>query len=510
MPASALQLSAQQNEADAAWRQGNYDSARQGYEHVLRDDPAAVLANLRLGILLSWDGHIDSALVLIARARSTHSRDTEMALIHARVRSWDKQYEAALGIYDSVLARQPGFRDALIGRAQTLAWAGKLKQADSLYGKVIEKNPADRDARLGQAQISAWSGDVRTAVQRYRALLDDTPRDTDALVGLGYVYYWEGKVGSARRQARTALGIDSTHRGARELRRTTEEALRPAVEPTAAWSNDSDRNTSFWQTVGAQQPFESGVTVFGAVNGLKTSDPVREGRRVGGEGGLSLAMNDFNFTAAVGARRIVPDVGEARNAATYRSSFRYRPVPVVGLNLGYSRYPFDETAALMERALDMELLDGGVDLRPFRGFSVYASGNGLWLSDGNFRSGVAAGLSQKVKPRLSVGLLGRSLSYERRGIGYFSPDRFSVLEGTAGYDVEPRPWGGSLGVGLGAQQIGEGATAQTEWHLEGRLTRRWGIGNRVELFGLITNSALSSTTGAFRYRSAGVTVRLGL
>jgi hypothetical protein len=39
---------------------------------------------------------------------------------------------------------------------------------------------------------------------------------------------------------------------------------------------------------------------------------------------------------------------------------------------------------------------------------------------------------------------------------------------------------------------------------------RWGAGNRVELFGLITNSAVSSTSGAFRYRSAGLLARLAL
>ena len=31
-----------------------------------------------------------------------------------------------------------------------------------------------------------------------------------------------------------------------------------------------------------------------------------------------------------------------------------------------------------------------------------------------------------------------------------------------------------------------------------------------EVFGLLTNSAVSSTTGAFRYRSAGILLRLGL
>jgi hypothetical protein len=58
--------------------------------------------------------------------------------------------------------------------------------------------------------------------------------------------------------------------------------------------------------------------------------------------------------------------------------------------------------------------------------------------------------------------------------------------------------------------VGKAGTAQTEWHLEGRLGQRWGTGNRIEAFGLVTNSAVSSTTGAFKYGSAGILLRLGL
>jgi hypothetical protein len=67
-----------------------------------------------------------------------------------------------------------------------------------------------------------------------------------------------------------------------------------------------------------------------------------------------------------------------------------------------------------------------------------------------------------------------------------------------------------LSGGLGGQQIGRKGAAQTEWHIESRLARRWGAGNRIEIFGLVTNSAVSSTTGAFRYRSAGIILRLGI
>jgi tetratricopeptide (TPR) repeat protein len=501
---------AQQREADDAWSQGRHAAARRGYEQVLKQNPKSARANLRLGILLSWDGKLDSSLVLIARARAAEPADVEAALTHARVRSWNKQYTAALATYDTVLSRQPDLRDAELGRAQTLSWAGRLQEADSMYRRLIRKNASDREARVGQAQVSAWAGKLEAADQGYRAILAQHPRDIEAITGLAHVQYWRGRVAESRRLLAAALAVDSTHRPARELLRTIQDATRPAVEVTAAWSNDSDRNTSFWQTLGTTIPAGDHVTLTGSVNALETHDPIRDGRRFGAEGGLSLSLGSVTLSGGGGARRIIPELAPSRTSATYRGRVGFRPAAAIGLHVGYSRMPFDEIAALMERALDMEILEGGFDARPFRGLSLYASGSQLWLSDGNSRSGAVAGLSQKVGRRLSLGAFGRRLSYARRGIGYFSPDRFSVLEGTAVYTVETRTWGGSVGGGLGAQQVGEDGTAQTEWHVEGRVGRRWGVGNRVELFGLITNSAVSSTTGAFRYRSAGVNVRLGL
>ena len=506
----ATPLCAQQEEADLEWNQGRYDAARAGYERVLRQDPTAVRANLRMGIMLSWQGKLDSALTFIARARAVDPANTDMRLAQARVLSWNKRYDAALTLYDSILNQQPGFREAELGKARTLSWAGRLHEAEATYRSLVTTSPLDRDASLGQAQVIAWRGDLKGAEQAYRAILAQNPRDVDAMTGLAYVYHWQGRESEAYRQARAALVVDSTHRGARTLRRTIHETIRPSVEGTTAWSNDSDRNTSFWQTLGSSARIGGGVGAFGSVNALKTSDPARHAGRLGGEAGLSLSWGRIKVSGAAGAKRVIPDLAAPRTVATYRGGLGYRPVASLGFNVGYSRSPFDETAGLMERDLDLELLEGGVDVRPFRGLSLYLSGSGLWLNDGNRRSGLLAGLSQKLDRHFSVGLFGRTLSYDRRGVGYFSPDRFSVLETTAGYSVETGTWIGSLGGGLGAQQVGERGATQAEWHLEGRLGRRWGEGNRIELFGLVTNSAVSSTTGAFRYRSAGLTVKVGL
>ena len=506
----ATRLLAQQSEADQAWTQGRYEAARSGYQRVLTQSPRDPRANLRIGVLLSWQGKLDSSLVHLRRAREGSPGDVEIRLIEARVMAWDQQYRAALLRYDSLLTEHPGLREASLGRARTLAWSGHLEDSRSIYGQMIARDSTDFEAMLGQAQVSAWNGDLASAEQEYRRLLSRNPRDVEARVGLGYVYLWQGREAAAGRQAGYALAIDSTHRRGRALRRTAGEATRPSIESSANWSNDSDENTSFWQSLGSAASLGGGVGFFGSVNALETSDPVRDATRVGAEAGLSFRTSRVQLQGAAGARRLTPDTASPRTAATYRLRASYRPVPRLGLNLGYSRAPFDEIAALIERELDLEALEGGADLKPTSRLTVYGGGGALWLSDGNSRTSFSGGLNQKIGRHFLIGLFGRTLSYEQQGVGYFSPDRFSVLEGTAAYSHESRSWAASLSGGLGAQQVGERGAAQSEWHLEGRAGPRWGSGNRIELYGLVTNSAVSSTSGAFRYGAAGLTVRLGL
>jgi tetratricopeptide (TPR) repeat protein len=504
-------IKAQQRDADVAWTQGRHEAARAGYLRVLAENPNDVRANLRIGVLLSWQGKLDSALVFLHRARAGDPKDPEIRLIEARVMAWNRQYPAALARYDSLLAEHPRLREAALGRARTLAWAGQLDQSRTMYRRMIAADSNDRDARLGWAQVSAWKGDLVTAEQGYRKLLAGNSRDVDARIGLGYVYLWQGRGDAAERQAGYALAIDSTQKPARELQRTAREArATSSVESSASWSHDSDGNTSFWQTLGGTAPVTHGVAVFGSANALETSDPVREATRVGAEAGMLVNQGRLQLVGAAGARRLNPESAPVRTTATYRGRVGYRPTDQVGLNVGYSRLPFDEIAGLIERELDMESLEGGIDVRPAAGLTLFAGAGALWLSDANSRSSFSAGINQKIGRKLFVGAFGRTLSYERRVIGYFSPDRFSVLEGVAGYAHEDRRWVASLSGGLGAQQVGERGAAQTEWHLEGRAGPRWGSGNRIELFGLVTNSAVSSTSGAFRYGSTGLTVRLAL
>ncbi len=506
----ATSLPAQQRQGDGAWSQGRFEDARVAYQQALTEDPNAVRANLRLGVMLSWRGRFDSALVLVARARAAEPTDAEMRLIEARILAMAGRHDEAIAGYDSLLLRQPDWRDAALGRARVLSWSSRLGEAVAAYDSIVARNPADEEAMVGGAQASAWRGDLGAAERRYRAVLQRNGGNTEALVGLGYVFHWQGRSEAAARQAQSALAVDSTSRPARELRDVARTATRSSVETSTTWSSDSDDNSTWWQAVAASAPVADGVRALGSASALRAGDPVRDGTRVGGEAGLTVAAGKVHLAGSVGARRLDPEASEARTAGTYRGRVSYRPLPALGLGLGYSRAPFDETALLIERALDQESFEGSADLTLTRWLSASAGGGMTWLSDGNDRSSATVGLTGTLGRRFFLGAVGRTLSYDRRGSGYFSPDRFSLLEAVGGYNLASGMLDGRFSGGLGAQQIGEQGATQSEWHMEARLGRRWGAGNRVEVFGLVTNSAVSSTSGAFRYRSAGMSVRLGL
>jgi tetratricopeptide (TPR) repeat protein len=468
-------VAAQEQEADAAWHQGRMDDARAAYRSILAQDSMAFVANLRLGLLLAWQGKLDSSLALIGRARRADPRDPEARLIQARVLAWQHRYAAALAGYDSVLADQPGLIEAQVGRAQ----------------------------------VRAWRGDLEAAEREYRSVVVAHPRNAEALAGLGFVYHWQGRDGPAERMAREALAADSSSEPARELARAVRGVVRAATELSAGWSHDSDHNTDFWQMLTASAPAGPGLRLLGSAGVLEASDPLRTATRFGAEAGLTWSVGDIRLTGAGGARRLIPETA-ARTVGTYRGRLSWRPVRQFGVSAGYARAPFDEIASLMERDLNLEGLDAGFDLGLARGLRLSASGGGAWLSDGNHRTQAETRATLRVSGGLSIGGHGRTMAYERVGQGYFSPDRFHLLEGLAGYELESGQWSGGLAGGLGVQQIGRGGSDETEWHVDLRAGHRWGIGNRIDLFGGVTNNAASSTTGAFRYGTAGVSVRIGM
>ena len=469
----AAPLAAQVADGNRAWAAGRYDEARAAYERALAADPQSVRSLYRLAVLASWNDQLDSALTLLARARAIEPGDPDVRTAEAQVLAWQGHLAAARVRYDSLLAEDPERRGAALGRARVLAWDGRYAAADSAYALLLFANPSDAEALAGRAQVA----------------------------------HWRGRDGQAADYAGRALAADSMNRDAGALRRELRAASGPRAELNGGWNNDSDHDTNWSESLTLSTGIVPGLRVF-ATGGLQQStDPVRKAHRSLGEGGVEFSAAGVRLMAAAGGRNLVPDGAPSRSEFTFRAGAGVTPAPGASVGVSFVHLPFDETAFLIGSGLDIDVLDASLDLRLARGLTFSAGGGGAWVSDGNRRVSAVAALSRSLGRHFFAGLYGRVLDYRQHGVGYFSPDRFGMGEVRGGYLTSSHGWETRLSGGAGVQQT-SGSSAQAEWHVEGRLARRWSTLNQVELFGGITNSVASSVNGAFRYRTAGLRVIL--
>ena len=506
-----LPLHAQILLGDSAWAAGDFHTARIAYEQTLAENPESARANYRIGILLSWDGNLDSALVMIRRARAADPSEPAFAVEEAQVLAWAGRYDASLALYDSVLAQHPDNHDAAMGRAQTLAWDNRLAEADSAYGTLVEADPEDGAARTAQAQVSAWRGQYDTAIARYQAVLDRDPDNVEARVGLAQTWLWEGRPVSARTQADLVLAQHSDNVTARKIRLTAQAALRPALDLALGWSLDSDENTNWWQIATVRGLLTEQLTGFVTAGLLEASDPTQSGVRTAISAGATWAQAETQVSAAMGLDIISPSDTGSYTIATGRisGSRRFSPAVRVGVGLGWE--PFEGTAFLMRERLALLSLDTDGDFTLKRGISLGAGAGLTSISDGNRRLSAIAVAMKQLSKGFAAGVAGRILGYRSAGVGYFSPSLYWYLEGRGSWTRQFQGrWEARVSGGLGVQQIDTGSSLQGEWHLEGRIARQFRLVDEIALSGGLTNSAASSTTGAYRFYTAALTARIGL
>jgi tetratricopeptide (TPR) repeat protein len=467
---------AQTLHADSLWAAGQYAAARAEYQRSLHDNPGYVRALYRLAILAAWDGRLDSALALLRDAREVEPDEPDVRLWQAKILAWDGRYQQAIVRYDSLITAFPDRRDPRFGRAQVLAWSGKYAQADREFRELVETNPDDTEALIALAQLRLWQGRPGEADHYNDMALRAAPAD------------------------RTALALQTEVRALRRAR----------IELGLGVSHDSDDNTAWWQTIGTSLLVGPGLRGFASAGAYEASDPAADGTRFSAEAGATLNRGNASLTGALGARRLTPDPGLDRTLATWRANASYRFSPTAGAGIGYTHYSFDETAFLLGSDIDIDELsvDGDVELR--RDLTLGLGGGLGYVSDDNRRKSAALALTARVTPRANLGIYGRGLWYDFKGTGYFSPDHFLLGELRGSYTRAVRRWEGKLSAGLGLQQSGSGASTDAEWHTEIRIARRWGTINEVALSGGVTNSAISSATGAFHYYTGLVSLRVGL
>jgi tetratricopeptide (TPR) repeat protein len=418
--------------------------------------------------------------------------------------------DSAIALLRDAREVEPKEPDVRLWEAKVLAWQGKYKDAIARYDSLIAERADNRDARFGRAQALAWSGRNDEADRAYRSLTAANPNDAEALLGLAQLRMWQGRPDLADHYTDLALYAAPNDRAAQALRAEIRAYRRPRLDLSLGWSHDSDQNNAWWQSVSTSMMLHRGFRGFASAGLYEASDPTENGTRLSGEIGAVWSSRSVSLTGAVGVRKLTSDFGINRSPGTWRAVASYRVAPSAGVGVAYSHYSFDETAFLLANNVDIDELSADGEVQLGQSLSLGA-GLGLGLiSDDNKRKSMVLSLNDRVMSRLNVGVFGRALWYDKKGNGYFSPDRFLLGEvrGTLSHAV--RRWEVRAVVGVGFQQSGQAGSTDGEWHTDLRLARRWSVINEVALAGGISNSAISSASGAFHYYTAVLSARLGL
>jgi len=485
-------LAAQLPEADTAFGKGDYAAARAGYDRVLAADSLNRRALYRLAILDGWDGKPARALARLDRLRRLEPGDEDFMVTQAQVLAWAGRTRASTALYDSILSRSPNRSDALAGRARTIAWGGDLDRAEALWRQALERHP----------------------------------NDAELLIGLAQTLFWKGQPGLAEAYAARARAVAPEDRTARDLERVVRAALRPEVATSVDGASDSDDNHFVAQEALLTGSLGAELRATVRAGWRRATDLRGAGTSYGAAGVVMAALGrGAVLRAGLGIRRVDSDTGPAhpplpsRTPLTAELGLGLRPGRYTALSGAYSRTPFDETAGPMRLGVTTDVLDLHVDASPRPGWSISGGGGGAWLSDGNGRYSAVGAVLGRVVRGLQIGPFARILGYREPRLGrYYTPTRFSTIEGRAVYQWQRSRWGVRADGGLGSQHLvvhGAVPQTETEWHLGLSVSHGWGASNALALVGSVTNSAAATTTtglpgAGFRYRTLGLRFQQGL
>jgi len=476
-------LAAQLPQAEAAFASGDYAKARQLYNDVLAHDSLNSRALYRLATLDSWENNLPSSLARFRTLRRIEPLDVDIMVEHAQVLAWADDIKWSVALYDTVLARDSTRVDAIAGRARAVAWGGDLNRAEVLW---------------------------RQALERY-------PDNADILTGLAQTLYWRGRPEAAQPYLVRARQVAPNDKTSRDLLSVVQAATRPVVNVSADGGDDSDDNSWFLLNGSYGWSLTSGIRTTLHAGWRRAADPVRAGSSFGADALFEKSLNpSVSVRAGAGVSHLSPDSGSGATPLTLQAGVGLRPSATTSVGIGYSRSPFDETALLIDSGFVWDAVEGTVDWTPRPKLDAFGTVNSSWLSDGNRRLIFAVGAMQAVGRGFHAGGYGRYVTWQDAfaGRGYFAPDHFWTLEGRGVYNWRKTVWAVRVDGGLGAQNVGTGATTQVEWHAGFNASRTWRAIDELALVGFFTNSAAArsgtATTESYRYWTVGLRYRRGL
>ncbi len=158
--------------------------------------------------------------------------------------------DAALELYDRLLAEAPDDDDARLGKAITLSWMERLDDAVATWEQVRPGTNEQFEAQLGIGRVRSWQDRFDDALAAYAQAEDLRPQSTEAPMGRAQALKWAGRyaqsiavyedvVGREPDNAAAWFGLSQAHEWSGFMVRAR-NACRRAAELDPDWSEPGD------------------------------------------------------------------------------------------------------------------------------------------------------------------------------------------------------------------------------------------------------------------------------
>lgn len=166
--------------AKEALRSGNFDSAIQMAEHILKEDPNSKDAQLVLVESLVATNDIARASSAIHTFYEKNREDSHAWYWRGKVADKEGKWGAAVQYYSKAVTLDPTYTDAWLSMGELLLGNDKVSGADESFSRALQLSGSNPRAWLGKAKAMHKLGRWGAAIQcmdKYNML---APRDKDA------------------------------------------------------------------------------------------------------------------------------------------------------------------------------------------------------------------------------------------------------------------------------------------------------------------------------------------
>lgn len=217
------------------WADRNKESAEL-YQRVINQFPARrndILPSLSAQLL--WANNSDAAIPIFQEILARKPTDRDAMLGLAEGLQSTKRYDSAIALYDDLLTKNGADDAAQRGKAWAMLRTDQFSDAERLFRFILQSRPSDPDARIGLARTLNFSGRHQEAIRAYDQLAQDFPKDKGIQVQRATAHYWAGMEPEALKIV-DAINTDEAENLRNKILRNT----KPAVSAGVAYSNDKD------------------------------------------------------------------------------------------------------------------------------------------------------------------------------------------------------------------------------------------------------------------------------